>query len=74
MIVDILHLELRICLAIWRLHVSNRVNKEDLVKTCQWVYDEHKIVIGKDMVVQNSTRKEHKSVPQLYAVKLVRKS
>jgi hypothetical protein len=51
-LVDILQLELRLCPVIWRLTVSNHVNKEGLKKICQWVYDKHKIVISKDIVVQ----------------------
>jgi hypothetical protein len=58
--VDILHLELRICLAMWRLVVSNHVSKDEIVEICQWVYDEHKIIISKDMAVQIRTRKENK--------------
>ena len=57
---DILHLELRICPAIWRLTVSNHVGKDELEKICQWVYDEHKIIISKDTAVQSSTGKENK--------------
>jgi hypothetical protein len=59
-LVDILHLELRICPAIWRLTVSNHVSKDELEKLCQWVYDEHKIIISKDTAVQSSTGKENK--------------
>jgi hypothetical protein len=57
--VDILHLELRVCPAIWRLTVSNHVSKEELANICQWVYDEHKIIISKDTAVQSSTGKEN---------------
>ncbi len=57
---DILHLELRICHAIWRLTIGNHVSKDELEKLCQWVYDEHKIIISKDTAVQSSTGKENK--------------
>ena len=59
-IFDILHLELRICPAIWRLTVSNHVTKDELADLCQWVYDEHKIIISKDTAVQSSSGKENK--------------
>ena len=59
-LVDILHLELRICLAIWRHTDNNHVTKEELAKLCQWVYDEDKIIISKDTAVQSSTGLENK--------------
>jgi len=59
-LVDILHLELRICPSIWCLTISNHVSKDELEKLCQWVYDEHKIIISKDMAVQSSAGKEDK--------------
>jgi hypothetical protein len=59
-LVDIVHLELRICPAIWRLSVNNHVSKDELEKLCQWVYDEHKMIISKDTAVQSSTGKEIK--------------
>ena len=59
-ILDILHLELRICPAIWRLTVSNHVDKDRLHSICQWIADEHKIIISKGTAVQSSTGKKGK--------------
>jgi hypothetical protein len=59
-IFDILHLELRICPAIWQLTVSNHVTNYELDNLCQWVYDEHKIIISKETAGQSSSGKETK--------------
>ena len=54
-LVDILHLELRICPVLWRLTVSNHVDKKKLQAICQWVSDKHKVIISKGTAVQSST-------------------
>ena len=59
-IVDILHLKLRITPVLWRITVSNHVDKEKLVEICQEIYNKHKIIISKGTAVQSSTGQENK--------------
>ena len=59
-ILDILHLKLRGCPAIWRLTVSNHVDKTRLQSIRQWIADEHNIIISKGTAVQSSTGKKGK--------------
>ena len=59
-LIDILHLELRVCPVLWRLTVSNHVDKDKLQAICQWVSDHHKIIISKGTAVQSSTGRSNK--------------
>ena len=59
-IVDILHLKLRVTPILWRLTVSNHVDKDKLQAICQHVFDKHKIIISKSTAVQSSTGQENK--------------
>jgi len=53
-VTDILHIELRIIPILWKFTVSSRCrDAAHLAVICQYVFDTQRVIINKDMAVQN---------------------
>lgn len=54
-VIDTLHIELRIIPVLWKVTVSSRGrDASHLADICQWVFDTRRIIISKSTAVQNS--------------------